>query len=262
MYFFPQYLMRFFFPPHWSIITLQRCVSSVVQQSESTIYICISPPSWTSLPLLPPAHSSHPSTRLECWAELPALYSWFPLAIIHTAVYLCETQSPNAPHISLCHPVPCPRHHVHASILSICFSIPGARFICTICFIFLTYFTLYVVCIYNVILLSYKRDLALNGKEVNHKTGPEGCRNQDSALEGLMNELTNCKYQCRGSSFKSAWVICERNSVTNFRVCIGRAGIWWNFLWVRKYLFFFFFFLLPQSWPIVGRYHFCCSPST
>ena len=60
--------------------------------------------------------------------------------------------------------------------------LPGARFICTICFIFLTYFTLYVVCIYNVILLSYKGDLDLNGKEVNHRTEPEGCQNQDSAL--------------------------------------------------------------------------------
>lgn len=42
-------------------------------------------------------------------------------------------------------------------------------------FLFLTYFTLYLVLIYNVILLSYKRDLILNGKEVNHITEPQGC---------------------------------------------------------------------------------------
>ena len=55
---------------------------SAVQPSESAIYIHVSPPSWTSLPLpspIPPI-----SVITEHRAELPVLYSRFPLAIDFT----------------------------------------------------------------------------------------------------------------------------------------------------------------------------------
>ena len=72
-----------------SIATLQYCVTvfvSAIQRSESVICTHISSPSWTSL--------SNPTTHslgtTENQAELPVIYSRFPLAICfrHGSVYM------------------------------------------------------------------------------------------------------------------------------------------------------------------------------
>ena len=62
----------------WSIIALQCC--------ESAMCIHTSPPSWTSLPRHHPTHLGHHRER----AELPVLYSRFPLAsyFTHGSVYM------------------------------------------------------------------------------------------------------------------------------------------------------------------------------
>ena len=61
---------------------------SAVQRSESAMCIPISPPSWTSLPPQPPIPPIQVITERQ--AELPVLYSRFPLAICftHGSVYM------------------------------------------------------------------------------------------------------------------------------------------------------------------------------
>jgi len=70
---------------------------SAAQGSESSICIYISPSAWTSLPL-----HSHPPLYIVTEhraAELPVLYSKFPLAIhfTHGSIF-CQSQSPNSFH--------------------------------------------------------------------------------------------------------------------------------------------------------------------
>ena len=55
---------------------------SAKKQSESALCIHISPPSWVSAPIPPPIPPFWVIT--EHWAELPALYSSFPLALYST----------------------------------------------------------------------------------------------------------------------------------------------------------------------------------
>ena len=88
---------------------------SSVQQSESTICIPISPPSWTSLP---PTTIPRISVTTEHQAELPVLYSRLPLAIYftHGSVYMSILISqfipfPPSP--------PCPQvHFLHLRVYS------------------------------------------------------------------------------------------------------------------------------------------------
>ena len=61
---------------------------------------------------------------------------------------------------------------------------------------------------------------------------------------------------------KSAWVIYEGDSLTNFRAYAGGTVICWNFLWKGSADGCHFFTLLLPSWPSPSRCHFCCSPST
>ena len=89
--------------------------------------------------------------------------------------------------------------------------------------------------------------------------------NWDSTLEGLMHKFPPSKSQCTGSSLKSTWAIREAESLTNFRVCAGGAGIWWNFLWgwkCKQAPFFFFLTLLQPRCPGAGGCLFCHSLST
>ena len=54
------------------VVALQCCVSSAVQQSESAIYMHMSPVSWASFP---------PASLRPIITELPVFYCSFPLAI-------------------------------------------------------------------------------------------------------------------------------------------------------------------------------------
>ena len=67
--------------------------------------------------------------------------------------------------------------------------------------------------------------------------------NQDSALKGHSQKLTHSKSQCRGSSLKTAWVICKGDSLATFRACVRGTGNCWNFrqgqrCWWAPYFFF------------------------
>ena len=94
---------------------------SAVQWSESAICIDIFPPSWTSFLLHSPSHPSRSSKKH--WAELPVLYSRFPLAIYftHGSVYMSILISQFLPPSSS-HPAP---FHINMSILYVCDSIPA-----------------------------------------------------------------------------------------------------------------------------------------
>lgn len=70
--------------------------------------------------------------------------------------------------------------------------------------------------------------------------------NQASAFKGLMHRLTHSESQCRGSSLKSAWDICEGDTLTNRGAYAGGTGVCCNSLW---------------GWGH-WRMPFFCSPST
>ena len=94
---------------YWNTIASQCCVSfcCLLQQRESTICIHTSPPSGASLP--PP--SSHLQVIREHPAELPALYSSFPLArCLYMAVCICHASLSLRPTLSF-------PHCVHKSFL-------------------------------------------------------------------------------------------------------------------------------------------------
>ena len=55
-----------------------------------------------------------------------------------------------------------------------------------------------------------------------HSGEREGYRKLDSAFEGHVHKLTHSKSQHRGSRLKRAWIIRERNVLTNFRACTRR----------------------------------------
>ena len=73
------------------------------------------------LSLGPPSHPLTPIPPFqvipEQQAQIPVLFSSFPLAILGMLVYLCQTQSPNSSHPHLPHPVStCPFFYVCVSI--------------------------------------------------------------------------------------------------------------------------------------------------
>ena len=102
---------------------------SAVQWSESAICIHISPPSWTSPPHTHPGLIPPIQVIKEHRAELPVLYSRFPLAIYftHGSVFMSNLIFQFIP--SSPSPAPCP----HICSLHLCFySCPSNSFICTI----------------------------------------------------------------------------------------------------------------------------------
>ena len=98
-------------------------ILSAVKQSQSAMWISISPPSWTSLPPHPPpSHLGHH----RAWAELPAPYSKLAPAIYlaHGSVYV-------NPHLLVClTPAFSPVSTVRTLRLHL-YSCPGTRLICT-----------------------------------------------------------------------------------------------------------------------------------
>lgn len=74
------------------------------------------------------------------------------------------------------------------------------------------------------------------------------------------HKLNHSKSQNRGSSFKSAWVICETHTPTNFETFAREVRICWNFLWGWRhwqepfFLDWFCFTILTSSLspPLVG----------
>ena len=76
----------------------------------------MSPPSWISLPS---PHSAPPPGHHRAPAELPVLYSNFPLANLHVIVYIRQRYFLDSSHHSLPHP-----HCVHKSTFYVCISIP------------------------------------------------------------------------------------------------------------------------------------------
>ena len=101
---------------NWRIIALQKhCVVSAIHHHESAISIHMSPPSLT----LPPTPTTSPLCVVpEHRAELPVLYSSFPLALYftHGNVYISVLLSQFAP--------PSP-----ASIVSSVFSLSASLFL-------------------------------------------------------------------------------------------------------------------------------------
>ena len=83
----PMRIFKFLFSCFFIIIGIQLfynvVLASVVQGSESALYLHITPPSWTSLPCTPLVITEHR-------AELPVLYSSFQLVICftHGSVYM------------------------------------------------------------------------------------------------------------------------------------------------------------------------------
>ena len=113
------FLKKFFY---WSIIALQRCVSFCCTMKWIS-YMYTDIPSLVALP----SHSTH-LVITEHRAELPVLYSRFPLAIYftHGSVFMSNLISQFIPSS----PSPlCP--HIHSLHLRL-YSCPENRFICTI----------------------------------------------------------------------------------------------------------------------------------
>ena len=101
---------------YWSIVTLQCCVSSAVQQSESAMSIHISPPFWISFPSM-----SSQSTELtsSCYNRERQQVPTNQLFYTQQCIYV----NPNLP----IHPtLPFPPH-VHMSILYTCISIAALQ---------------------------------------------------------------------------------------------------------------------------------------
>ena len=120
IFFFPDFFLFFF----WRIIASQCYVGFYYTMKWiNCMYTYI--PSFLDLPPNPPPH---PQAISEHRAELPVLYSSFPLAVsfTHGSVYM---SLPIHPMLPIPYHTPCP--HVHAPHLHLC-SCPRTRFVCMI----------------------------------------------------------------------------------------------------------------------------------
>ena len=91
---FNLYYQSFYLYFYWCIIALQYCVS-LCHTTKWINYMYTYIPSLLNLlptTIPPPRPSQH-------GAELPALYSSFPLAILHMIVNICQSYSPSLSHI-------------------------------------------------------------------------------------------------------------------------------------------------------------------
>ena len=111
---------------------------------ESAICICISLPSWTSVPLRPPSHPIYLGNH-RAQTELPVSYIRVLLAVcfthgsVYMSILISQFHPPSPP------PALCPRvHYVHSLRLCL-YSCPANRFICII-FQDSTYVLIYDVC--------------------------------------------------------------------------------------------------------------------
>lgn len=78
--------------------------------------------------------------------------------------------------------------------------------------------------------------------------------NQDFTLKGFIHKLPHSETHSRGGDLKSTWVICEKDSLTDFRACAGGAEICRNFPWeqytVRHHHFYSPSTLLAWCWQV------------
>lgn len=84
--------------------------------------------------------------------------------------------------------------------------------------------------------------------------------NLDCTCKGLTHRLTCPEPQRRGSSVKSSWIICEGDTLTNFRVTAGGVGALELFPAWKCYQAPFFLTCLPLSWPDASTCHSWHSP--